>query len=359
MGKFEKEIKAYVLKNAIDYGKAEAGKILGKLFQHGLMKEEIKEIIPEIIKIVDEINKLTNKERKLLFANYEGIVKIHEEKERDLPELANVHEKVVLRVAPFPSGALHLGNAKTFLLNALYAEKYKGKLLLVIDDTIGSAEKQIQKESYGLIEEAFNLLDVKFSDKIIYKSDRLKVYYKYALDIIKKNRAYVCHCSQEELKKNREERRECGCRQLPVSMQIKRWKEMFKLKEGKATLRIKTDMLHPNPAFRDRVLLKISDRKHPRVGRKYRVWPTLEMSWAIDDHLLGISHVIRGNDLMIESEMEKYIWDIFGWKHPVLIHTGLVQIEGVKIAKSKAQEEVKSGKYIGWNDPRTWSMQSL
>ncbi len=359
MGKFEKEIKAYALRNAIEYGKAEAGKILGKLFQHGLLKEEIKDIMPEIIKIVDEINKLTDEDRKLLFANYSGIVKEREEKERELPELPNVHGKVVLRIAPFPSGALHLGNAKTALLNALYAENYKGKLLLVMDDTIGSAEKQIQKESYELIEEAFKLLGIKFSGKIIYKSDRIRIYYKYAEQLIKKGKAYVCHCSQIELKKNREKGRECGCRQMPAEIHIKRWKEMFKLKEGKATLRIKTDMLHPNPAFRDRVLFKISDRKHPRVGIKYRVWPTLEMSWAIDDHLLGISHVIRGNDLMIESEMEKYIWDIFGWKHPVLIHSGLVQIAGIKLSKSKAQEEVRSGKYIGWDDPRTWSIQSL
>ena len=120
-------------------------------------------------------------------------------------------------------------------------------------------------------------------------------------------------------------------------------------------------MNHPNPAFRDRVLFKISERKHPLVGNKYRIWPTLEMSWAIDDHLLGITHIIRGNDLMIETDMEKYIWDIFGWKHPETIHAGLVRIEGIenKISKSKAQKEVKSGEFIGWDDPRTWSIQSL
>jgi glutamyl-tRNA synthetase len=83
------------------------------------------------------------------------------------------------------------------------------------------------------------------------------------------------------------------------------------------------------------------------------------MSWAIDDHLLGITHVLRGKDLMMESEMEKYIWGILGWKSPVLIHTGLVNIAGVKLSTSKSQKEVSSKKYIGWNDPRTWSLQSL
>ena len=361
MKSFEKEIRAYALKNALEFGKADAAKILPKLFQHGLKKENIKDNIPEIKKIVDEINTLPIDEKKLLFANYEGVVKVHEEKERALPDLPNIkkNKKVVLRTAPFPSGALHLGNAKTFLLNSLYAEKYKGKLLLVMDDTIGSEKKQVNKESYKLIEDAFKWLGIKHQGKIIYKSDRLKTYYRYAEQLIKKDKAYVCYCSQKELKKNREDGRECGCRLLPVKIHLKRWKEMFKLIEGEATLRIKTDMMHPNPAFRDRVLFKISDREHPRVGKKYKVWPTLEMSWAIDDHLLRISHIIRGNDLMMESDMEKCIWDIFKWIHPEIIHTGLVQIEGTKISKSKAQEEVKSGKFMGWDDPRTWSIQSL
>ena len=137
---------------------------------------------------------------------------------------------------------------------------------------------------------------------------------------------------------------------------------MFEAKEGSAVLRLKTDMKNPDPAFRDRVLFKISDREHPRIGKKYRVWPTLEMSWAIDDHLLGITHILRGNDLMIETVMEKYMWDIFDWRHPETIHTGLIRIEGIegaKVSKSKAQKEVKSGAFVGWDDPRTWSIQSL
>lgn len=360
MTQFKKEIKAYALKNALEFGKADPGKILPKLFQHGLKKEEIKETIPEIQKIVDEINALSQEERQLIFANYENIVKIKEEKPHDLPELPNIkRKKPVFRVAPFPSGALHIGNAKTFILNALYAEKYKGKLLLVIDDTIGSVEKPIEKESYSLIEYALSWLGVKHAGKIIYKSDRLKIYYQYAKKLIEKGKAYVCHCSQKEMRENRIKTIECSCRQFPIKIQLKRWKEIFEMKEGQATLRIKTDIMHPNPAFRDRVLFKISERPHPRVGKKYKVWPTLEMSWAIDDHLLKITHIIRGNDLMIESDMERYIWDIFKWSHPEILHTGLVNIEGIKLAKSKAKKEVQSGEYIGWHDPRTWSIQSL
>lgn len=362
MTKYENEITAYALKNAIEFGKADAGRILPKLFQHGLQKSEIKEIMPIVSKQVQMVNKLSLSEREGMFKQFSSYVKEKEEEgERELPELENAGKNMTFRLAPYPSGALHIGNAKTYLLNALYAEKYGAKTLLVMDDTIGSEEKQIAPEAYNLLQDAFDWLSVKYEKPIFYKSDRIKIYYDYAEQLIRRNKAYVCHCSQEELRENRAKGVECSCRQFPSDIQIKRWEEMFNMKEGEAVLRIKTNMMHPNPAFRDRVLFKISDREHPRVGKKYRVWPTLEMSWAIDDHVLGITHILRGNDLMIETDMEKYIWDIFGWTHPVTIHTGMVRIEGMgaKISKSKAQKEVRSGEFIGWDDPRTWSIQSL
>ncbi|MBI2631639.1 glutamate--tRNA ligase [Candidatus Pacearchaeota archaeon] len=362
MRDYSKEIRAYVLKNALEFNKAEGGKVLPKLFQHGLQKEEIGEILPIMNRIVDDVNSLTTEEREKEYVRYKNYIKERDEKERTLPELPNSSGNMIFRVAPFPSGALHLGNAKTYLLNALYAEKYKARVLLIMDDTIGSKEKQISPESYNLIEEAFKWLNVKYVKPIIYKSDRLEIYYKYAEELIKKGKAYICHCSQEELREKREKEEECEHRDFSVTENLARWRLMSDAKEGRAILRLKTDMKDPDPAFRDRVLFRISDRDHPRVGKKYRIWPTLEMTWAVDDHLLGITHILRGNDLMIETDMEKYIWDIFGWKHPETIHTGLIRIEGIegaKISKSKAQKEVKSGEFIGWDDPRTWSIQSL
>lgn len=357
----DKQIWAYALKNAMEYGKVDSGRILPKLFQHGLDKKDIKEIMPKISEIVKKVNSMKKDEMSKEFEKYKEYVKEKVEEEKGLPDLPEHSDKMVFRLAPFPSGALHIGNAKTYLLNALYAQKYGGKILLVMDDTIGSEEKQAMPEAYQLLQDAFDWLEIRYEKPIYYKSDRLEIYYEYAIKLIEKDKAYVCHCKQEVLRKNREEGKDCECRSLSIDEQKKRWNEMFSAKEGSCVLRIKTSMQHPNPAFRDRVLFKISDRTHPRVGNKYRVWPTLEMSWSIDDHLLGITHILRGNDLMIETDMEKYVWDIFGWKHPVTLHTALIRIEGIenKISKSKAQKEVKSGAFIGWDDPRTWSMQSL
>ena len=361
MKDFSKEIRAYALKNAIDFGKADSGKMLPKLFQHGLDKKDIKNVMPIIVQVCKEVNSLSQSDQQKEFEKLKSLVKEREEKERVLPELSKISKNMVFRLAPYPSGALHLGNTKTYLLNALYAEKYKAKILFVMDDTIGSEEKKLVPESYALLEEAFQWLNVKYEKPVIYKSDRLEMYYEYGEKLIEKNKAYVCKCLQETLRENRINGLECSCRKLPLNEQKKRWKEMPSLQKGEAVLRLKTDMKHQNPAFRDRVLFKISDRLHPRVGTKYKVWPTLEMSWAVDDHLLSITHILRGNDLMIETDMEKYIWDIFSWEHPETIHAGMVRIEGMgaKLSKSKAQKEVLSGEFIGWDDPRTWSIQSL
>jgi glutamyl-tRNA synthetase len=355
---WKEKIRAYALENAIEYGEARVDKVLSRLFNEGLGRVEVKRVMHLIKKEVKKINKYDKKTKELQFGKIKNLVK-KKRKKRGLKELENTEGKVRLRLAPFPSGALHIGNAKTYILNSLYAEKYDGELLLVIDDTIGSEEKSIVKDAYKLIPEAFEWLGIEYKKPVIYKSDRLKTYYKYAKKLIKKEEAYVCECGKEELRKNRRKGVECSCRQFPVKKQLERWKEMFKAEPGDFTLRIKTNMQDPNPAFRDRVLFRISDRKHPKVGKKYRVWPMLEFSWAIDDHLLGISHIIRGKDLMIESEMEKHIWEIFGWEEPEIIHTGMARIKGAKISKSKAQKEVKSGEYLGWEDPRTWSIQSL
>jgi len=356
----DNKIKRFALQNALKYdGKANVGAVIGHIFSSTKVADKEK-IIEEVKEVVKEVNSLSLKEQEQQYKSL-GIIKEKKREERKgLPELPNAKKgKVVMRIAPYPSGPLHIGNARPFILNDEYVKKYKGKLLLVIDDTIGSEEKNISKEAYKLIPEGLIWLDVRYS-RTLYKSDRLKIYYQYAEKLIKEYKAYVCFCKTDKLRENRAKGIECECRHRSVEDNLKEWKNMLKkYEEGKAALRLKTDMQDPDPAFRDRVMFRISKRRHPRVGTKYKVWPLLDFSWAIDDHLLGITHIIRGKELMMESKVEEYIWKIFGWGKPVIIHTGLLQLEGVKLSKSKSKQEVESKKYTGWDDPRTWSLQSL
>jgi len=279
----------------------------------------------------------------------------------DFPDLPGaVPGKVVLRMAPFPSGVLHIGHARMIYVNQHYRERYGGKLLLVFDDTIGSEEKRVETEFFDLIRGDLELAGVT-PDEVVYKSDRIAQFYPWAERVIEKGAAYVCRCPAELLRSNRAQGIACPERGQSPAEAADEWRRMLAgvYAPGAAVLRLKTDMNDPDPAFRDRVLFRISDLDHPRVGRKYRVWPLLEFSWAVDDIELGITHVLRGKDLVIEDRMQRYIWDLLGIQGPPFLHWGVLRVREAKVSKSKSYREVTSGLYDGWADPRTWSLRSL
>jgi len=227
-----------------------------------------------------------------------------------------------MRFAPFPSGPLHIGNSRPLILNDEYVKMYSGKLILVMDDTIGSAQKPIEKTAYKMIEEGAQWLGVKYDSEIIRKSDRMDKYYMYAEELLRKGYLYVCNCAREEMSENKKKGVECSCRQFSKEEQLQRWSEMFLAEEGSMCVRLKTDMQDPDPAFRDRVMFRISDRPHALLKNKYRVYPLLDFAFAIDDHLLGVTHILRGMELVMETRVEKFIWDIFGWDHPEVVYNG-------------------------------------
>ncbi len=357
----EEIFKKHALINAVQHkGKASVQAVLSRsIAERPELKTRINEIVKVIQKIVDEVNALSLEEQKRKIE--ELGIKLERKVKEGLPELKGAEVgKVVMRLAPFPSGPLHLGNARMAILNDEYVKKYKGKLLLVFDDTIGSKEKSILPEAYEMIEDGLKWLGVEFHEKV-YKSDRLELFYKYGREIIEKGFAYVCTCSENEIRENRRNGIECSCRSRSVQENLDLWKKMLegKFKEGEATVRIKTNMKHPNPAFRDRVLFRISEREHPRVGKKYKVWPMLEFSWAVDDWLLGITHILRGKQLVIEDMMEEFIWEKMGWPKKEFIHYGMLKIEGAVLSKSETRKMIEKRVISGWEDPRTWSLQSL
>ncbi len=330
-------------------------------------RAEVGAIVREV---VDEVAAIPAEGRKARLDELGGPIPVsaarkeaeaQHEKEHGLPPLPGGEEgKVVLRLAPFPSGSLHIGNARGLFVNEEYRRRYHGKFYLVFDDTVGSEEKRPVLESYDLILRDMEAAGIR-PDAIYYKSDRLELYYRDVPRLLDLGAAYVCTCPAELLRKNREAGVACGERDREPTWQREQWVGMLggRYEPGEAVVRVKTDMGHPNPAFRDRVLFRISDFDHPRVGKKYRVWPMLEYAFAIDDVLLGITHVIRGKELIIEDMMEEALWSALGLKGPTFLHWGLLRIRETKISKSKSYKDVKSGAYDGWADPRTWSLSSL
>jgi glutamyl-tRNA synthetase len=132
--------------------------------------------------------------------------------------------------------------------------------------------------------------------------------------------------------------------------------------EGEAVVRIKTDVEHPNPAVRDWPALRIIDPvkyPHPRVGSKYRVWPLYNFSTGLDDHLLGITHIIRGKEHLTNKVRQEYMYKHLGWKYPEAIHYGRLKITGAYLSKSKIVQGVREGLYAGWDDPRLATFLAL
>ncbi|MGQ4873900.1 MAG: glutamate--tRNA ligase [Promethearchaeia archaeon] len=363
------------LKNAVEFGgKPNKKAVMGKLMaQRADLRPKAKIIIPILDQIIEEIQSLSLDEQKARLLELEPSALEKKEKikeSKELPELPNLDkfDKVIMRLAPYPSGALHIGNARMIILNHEYVKRHKGELYLFYDDTIGSPKalrdspnaKYVIPEAYDLIKEGLDWLDIKV-DKIFYKSDRLEIYYEYCEKLIKDNLAYVCLCSVDKFKKFKSSKKACPHREQSIEKNLEEWKKMLNREyhEMEAVVRLKTGMDQKDPAYRDIIIMRISEAEHPRVGTKYTVWPMLEFSWAIDDHLVGITHILRGVDLIKEDFVENFIWDHFGWKKAEFLHYGRIKFPNMKLSKTYARNMIQKGIFRGWDDPRTWSLQSL
>lgn len=350
----------YAVKNALEFGEANKNAVIGKVFaENPELKQQAQDVVQTADQIIEQVNQLSEDELEEKKSGFEYVEE--QQDDGELPDLpGNPEDGVVMRMAPFPSGMLHIGNARMAVLNDEYVKRYGGTLYLVIDDTAGSEEKKPLKEAYHQIPEDLEWLGIDF-DEVVYKSDRMDRFYEYGEKFLQHDWAYVCTCDAETLRENRRNGVACEHRDHTPEQNLEMWQDMLDgdYRQGEAVVRLKTDIQHDDPAFRDRVLLRVSELDHPRVGSDYHVWPMLEFSWAIDDHYLGMTHIIRGQDLIMEDKMEQFMWDLLGWEHPHIVHHGLLNIQGITISTSQSKRKIDSGEYSGWHDPRTWSLMSL
>ncbi|MFW9875532.1 MAG: glutamate--tRNA ligase [Candidatus Thorarchaeota archaeon] len=364
------------LKNAIEFGgKPNKKAVMGKLMaERKDLRSQAKTIIPFLDQIIEEIKNLSLMEQKSKLLELDPTAlekKKSKEEVKELPPLPEIdkYDKVVMRLAPYPSGALHIGNARMVVLNDEYVKRYNGDLILFYDDTIGSPKslrnspkaKYVLPEAYDLINEGLDWLGVKISTTL-YKSDRLETFYEYCEKLINDHIAYICFCAADEFRENyKKQGKNCPHSQHTVEKNLTEWRAMLKgqYHEGEAVVRLKTGMDQKDPALRDQIIMRISEAEHPKVGKKYIVWPMLEFSWAIDDHLIGATHILRGIDLVKEGIIEEFIWEHFSWKKAQLLYYGRVNFTDLKLSKTDARNKIQKGIYQGWDDPRTWSLQSL
>lgn len=359
-------IEKYALQNAVKYGKAPmAGAVLGKVLgEHPQLRKNAK----KVASLVDEVlsglkGDPESWEQRLEEIAPELIEEIHERKEPStgLPDL-EIDGKVVLRFAPNPNGPATLGSVRGIVVNAGYARRYHGEFVLRFDDT-DPKTKPPMIEAYSWYLEDCRYLDA-VPDRVVYASDHLPEYYEYAKKLILMDKAYVCSCQRDAFKRYRDAKKACPHRNADVSVNLECWERMLdgRYAEGEAVLRIKTDIEHKDPALRDWAAFRIVETPHPRpeIGDRFRVWPLLDFESAIEDHLLGITYIIRGKDLMDSELRQRYIYDYLDWQYPKTLHWGRMKIhEFGRFSTSVIAEAIRDGRYTGWDDPRVPTLRAF
>jgi glutamyl-tRNA synthetase len=356
----EKLARKYALHNAVLHeGKAHEGSVLGKLIsEKPELKSDIKEAMKVIKAVVAEVNALGLDEQMAQLEREAPELLERKSIEKDtFTDLPNVQGQVVMRFAPGPSGPLHIGHTRAAILNDEYVRHYGGRYIIRLEDTNPA---KIDPGAYDSIEEDLKWLGVQYHELAV-QSERFEIYYDHARQLLSQGNAYICRCEVEDWRSAKLKMQPCPHRELAVETQLEGWEKMLggAFNEGEASFMVKTDLEHPNPAVRDFVGARIVKTPHPRTGDRYIVYPLYNFSVAVDDHLMGMTHVLRGKDHLNNTHRQEYVYNHFGWDKPVFVHYGLVQMEDITLKTTVIKEGIANGVYSGWNDVRLATLKTM
>ena len=275
--------------------------------------------------------------------------------------------KIVTRFPPEPNGYLHIGHAKSILLNSGLADKYNGQFNLRFDDTNPTKEKIEFVES---IKKDVEWIGGKFEDRIFYASNYFDKMYEAAVTLIKRGKAYVCDLTAEEMRTYRgtltEPGKESPYRNRSVEENLDLFERMKngEFEDGSKALRAKIDMASPNMNMRDPVIYRISRMTHHNTGDKWCVYPMYDFAHPIEDAIEGITHSIC--TLEFEDHRPLYDWVLIeaGFKKtaqdtPKQIEFAKLYLTNVITGKRYIKRLVEDGIVDGWDDPRMVSIAAL
>lgn len=366
----ENIVRKYALQNSLEYnGEGKSGSVLGRIMSERKDLRKLAKILKNYVEEeVERANSLAKENgteyiRELLTKeNPDALIRKKQVRREGLPELKNAEKgKVVLRFAPNPNGPLTIGHSRGVVINAKFAEEYEGKVILRFDDTDTKVKPPLL-EAYKWIEEDYEWITGKKPDVVIRASDRMPIYLKYAEKMISEGFGFVCKCSSEEFKRLRESGQGSPYRERSIQENLDDWNRMIsgEMDEGDAVVRVKTSLDIPNPALRDWPALRIQHSVHPCVGDKYKVWPLLDFQSAIEDYKQGITHIIRGKDLMDSTRKQKLLYEHFGWKYPETLYWGRVKVfEFGSFSTSGMKNSITLEEYSGWDDIRLPTIKSF
>ncbi len=281
--------------------------------------------------------------------------------DKDLEE--GSYEKIVTRFPPEPNGYLHIGHAKSILLNSGLAKEYGGKFNLRFDDTNPMKEKT---EYVHSILEDVKWLGADFGDKFYYASDYFDAMYEGAIKLIKKGKAFVCDLSADEIRAYRGTLEEPGQNSPYRDRSIEENLDLFErmkngeFPDGSKVLRAKIDMSSSNINMRDPVIYRIARMNHHNTGDKWCIYPMYDFAHPIEDAVEGVTHSIC--TLEFEDHRPLYDWVVKELEFenpPKQIEFAKLYLKNVITGKRYIKKLVEDGVVDGWDDPRLVTISAL
>jgi len=263
--------------------------------------------------------------------------------------------RVHTRFPPEPNGYLHIGHAKSICLNFGLAAEYGGQCNLRFDDTNPETE---DIEYVNSIKEDVRWLGFDWEDREFYASDYYEKLYDFAVDLIKKGKAYVCDLNTEQVREYRgtisQPGMESPWRNRPVEENLDLFSRMRagEFPDGSRTLRAKIDMAHPNLLLRDPLMFRIRRAGHYRRGSDWCIYPTYDWAHGQSDSIEGITHSICTLEFEVHRPLYDWFLNALGIHHPQQIEFARLNLSNTVLSKRKLLELVEGGHVTGWDDPR-------
>lgn len=275
--------------------------------------------------------------------------------------LATTRGKVWTRFPPEPNGYLHIGHSKAIFVNFGFAAHHGGKCYLRYDDTNPEKEESRYFES---ILDTVRWLGFE-PWKITYSSDYFDRLYDMAVELIKHDKAYVCHCTQEEIKADRGEKRgqpkACVHRSRPVSESLLEFEGMKngKYQPKEANLRMKQDLEDGNPQMWDLIAYRVLHTPHHRTKNRWKIYPTYDFTHCLVDSFENISHSLCTTEFVASRQSYEWLCDAVQVYKPKQSEYGRLNLEGTIMSKRKIHALVQGAHVTGWDDPRLYTLIAL
>jgi glutaminyl-tRNA synthetase len=270
--------------------------------------------------------------------------------------------RVHTRFPPEPNGYLHIGHAKSICLNFGLAEEYKGLCNLRFDDTNPETEEMEYVES---IKNDVRWLGFDWEDRLYHASDYFEQLYEYAVQLVKKGKAYVCDLSIDQIREYRGTLTEPGKespyrnRSVEENLDLLERMKAGEFEEGSRVLRAKIDMAHPNVLMRDPTFYRIRKKKHYRRGDEWCIYPTYDFTHCLSDSIEGITHSVCTLEFENNRPLYDWILDELEVHHPQQIEFARLNLSHTIMSKRRLLELVEEGQVSGWDDPRMPTLSGL